>query len=129
MIVFPVVVFSASSPAALPSARQLVRVRSTFAAVCDFARNPSPPHSDAVQLVSHPVAVPLPPKVARKTPASVHSVNRESCAKRLAAVAPLVPTRRPSKHLRTSVSVTNRLPPLNTPPPSPRNPAIEQRSP
>src|SRR5260370_4490554 len=87
---FPVLVFSASSPALLPSARQLARVRSTLT-LSDLATNPSPLR-DAGQLVTHPAAVAVPAKAPTRTPASVHSVNRESCATRLSGVASLGPT-------------------------------------
>src|SRR5260370_940202 len=93
----PVLLFSASSPLLLPNALQLVSVRSALPEPPENTSNPKP-HSDAVQLLIHPVAVPV-PMVPTNTPAPPHSVNRESCAKRLAAKVPLGSTSRPKLHL------------------------------
>src|SRR5260370_31223397 len=97
IIALPVLVLSAKSPLpVLPNARQLASVRSALADESDSTRNPSR-HSDAVQLLIHAVAVPV-PIVPRKTPMLLHSENRESCTTRLQAKAPLLSTNRPSDH-------------------------------
>src|SRR5215471_19911116 len=113
MFACPVPKVTAPNPVKLAKARQLVSVRSAVPEDVDSTPKPVK-QSDAVQLLIHPVADPLPvaktktPEPAGRAPPS-DSVNRESCANRL-ALALLVWIKRPLSQLRTSVSVTQRFP-------------------